>query len=146
MQAELARAERHGRPLTLGILDVDHFKRINDRFGHPAGDRVLRILADLFRQQTRASDFLARFGGEEFMLVLPETSGPDALVVADKLRETVAQAHFHYRKQSVPVTLSCGLAQYRPGETLEQLYVRADAALYRAKEGGRNRCELAPTT
>ena len=146
MQAELARAERHGRPLTLGILDVDHFKRINDRFGHPAGDRVLRILADLFRQQTRASDFLARFGGEEFMLVLPETSGPDALVVADKLRESVAQAHFHYRKQSVPVTLSCGLAQYRPGETLEQLYARADAALYRAKEGGRNRCELAPTT
>jgi len=139
---EIERARRYKHPLTLAVLDVDFFKKINDSYGHPAGDNVLKILAELFRKRTRESDFIARFGGEEFMLILTETDPESALSVADKLRQTVEEANFHFRENRVPVTISCGLTGYREGDEKGSLYERADTALYEAKESGRNRCIL----
>jgi diguanylate cyclase len=139
---EIERSRRYQHPLTLAVLDVDYFKKINDGYGHPAGDNVLKILAELFRKRTRESDFIARFGGEEFMLILTETDAESALQVADKLRQTVAEANFHFRENRVPVTISCGLTGYRDGDNKSSLYERADTALYEAKAGGRNRCVL----
>jgi len=142
IQEEIERARRYQRPLSLAIIDVDFFKKINDQFGHPAGDKVLKILAEVFKKRTRDSDFVARMGGEEFMLVLTETSADDALVVTDKLRGVIEQANFHFRDTAVPVTVSCGITDYSEGDSVEELYSRADEALYEAKEGGRNRCVL----
>jgi diguanylate cyclase len=139
---EIERSRRYKHPLTLAILDVDFFKKINDSYGHPAGDNVLKILAELFRKRTRESDFIARFGGEEFMLILTETDPESALTVADKLRQTVEEANFHFRENKVPVTISCGLTGYREGDDKSSLYGRADTALYEAKQTGRNRCIL----
>jgi len=142
IQEEIERARRYQRPLSLAIIDVDFFKKINDKFGHPAGDKVLKILAEVFKKRTRDSDFVARMGGEEFMLVLTETSADDALIVTDKLRGVIQQANFHFRDTAVPVTVSCGITDYSEGDSVEELYSRADEALYEAKEGGRNRCVL----
>jgi len=142
IQEEIERARRYQRPLSLAIIDVDFFKKINDKFGHPAGDKVLKILAEVFKKRTRDSDFVARMGGEEFMLVLTETSADDALIVTDKLRGVIEQANFHFRDTAVPVTVSCGITDYSEGDSVEELYSRADEALYEAKEGGRNRCVL----
>ncbi|MDX1334919.1 MAG: diguanylate cyclase, partial [Gammaproteobacteria bacterium] len=139
---EIERSRRYQRPLSLAIIDVDFFKKINDKFGHPAGDKVLKILAEVFKKRTRDSDFVARMGGEEFMLVLTETSADDALAVTDKLRGVIEQANFHFRDTAVPVTVSCGITDYSEGDSVEELYSRADEALYEAKEGGRNRCVL----
>jgi diguanylate cyclase len=139
---EIERARRYKHPLTLAVLDVDFFKKINDSYGHPAGDNVLKILSELFRKRTRESDFIARFGGEEFMLILTETDADSALSVADKLRQTVEEANFHFRENRVPVTISCGLTGYREGDDKGSLYERADTALYDAKDSGRNRCIL----
>lgn len=139
---ECERWERYGRPTVLSIWDVDHFKRVNDQFGHSAGDNVLKILGNLLSKHTRKSDFIARFGGEEFMLLLPETDIQTAFEVADKLREFIAAAKFLYHGQPVPVTMSCGLAECIAGDTPESLYRRADAALYEAKQGGRNCCKI----
>jgi diguanylate cyclase len=143
---EIERARRYQRPLSLAIIDVDFFKKINDQFGHPAGDKVLKILADVFRKRTRDSDFTARMGGEEFMLVLTETDADDALGVTDKLRGVIEQANFHFRDTRVPVTVSCGITDFCEGDSAEDLYSRADEALYEAKEGGRNRCVLKKAT
>ncbi|KXX66366.1 GGDEF domain-containing protein [Marichromatium gracile] len=137
---ECERWARYGHPAVLSIWDVDFFKRINDRFGHTAGDNVLKILGKLLRTSIRKSDFVARFGGEEFMMLLPETSIETALEVAEKLREQVAASRFQYRGQPVPVTMSCGLAAFVEGDTPEDVYRRADAALYEAKRSGRNCC------
>jgi diguanylate cyclase len=142
IQEEIERARRYQRPLSLAIIDVDFFKKINDKFGHPAGDKVLKILAEVFKKRTRDSDFVARMGGEEFMLVLTETSADDALTVTDKLRGVIEQANFHFRDTAVPVTVSCGITDYSEGDSVEELYSRADEALYEAKEGGRNRSVL----
>jgi len=139
---ECERWARYGRPSVLSVWDVDFFKRINDTYGHSAGDKVLRILAKLLSESTRKSDFLARFGGEEFMLLLPETDIQTAFEVADKLRALVASSRFQYRGQPVPVTMSCGLAEFIPNDTPEEVYRRADAALYEAKGSGRNCCKV----
>jgi diguanylate cyclase len=139
---EIERSRRYKHPMTLAVLDVDFFKKINDSYGHPAGDNVLKILAELFKKRTRETDFLARFGGEEFMMILPETEADAAYHVADKLRKTVEDANFHFRENKVPVTISCGLTGLNEGDDKDSLYDRADNALYEAKQGGRNRCEL----
>jgi len=139
---EIERSRRYRHPMTLAVLDVDFFKKVNDRYGHPAGDNVLKILAELFRKRTRETDFIARFGGEEFMMILTETEADAALHVADKLRKTVEEANFHFRENRVPVTISCGLTGYTEGDDKDSLYGRADSALYEAKQGGRNRCIL----
>ncbi len=142
IQAELARADRYGNPLCLMVWDVDHFKQVNDRYGHQAGDKVLRVLAQTLVRRMRASDFIARYGGEEFVVLLPETRLDDARRIAEDLRETVAGLDFHYRQEPVPITASCGLTEYRKGDVPESIFARADGALYRAKEAGRNRCEV----
>lgn len=137
---ECDRWARYGRPAVLSIWDIDYFKRINDEFGHKAGDTVLRAVAKLLQESTRKSDFVARFGGEEFMLLFPETDMATALELANRLRERVAAKRYQYHGKPVPLTISCGLAEFAEGETPDEVYRRADEALYSAKAAGRNCC------
>jgi len=141
IETERARLQRSGTPLTLAVLDIDHFKIINDTWGHQAGDRVLKHLARELGGQIRASDFFARIGGEEFVLILPETTLAGARVVVEKLREHIARCRFKYKDAPINVTVSCGLAEFDAGESADAAFARADAGLYAAKAAGRNRCE-----
>ncbi len=136
---ETKRALRHGRCFGLLMMDVDHFKRINDGFGHQVGDDVLVMVAGTLQKTLRESDLLARFGGEEFIIGLPETGREGAAVLADRLRQIVGSTPMPGVDR--PVTISVGVACVpSPGvETVDQLISRADAALYRAKREGRNR-------
>ncbi len=138
--AEEARWQRYGAPLSLLVLDLDRFKSINDTFGHRAGDQVLRTVAQIAGNQLRQVDFFGRYGGEEFVVLLPETSLAAALTVAEKIRAAVENFRFHSRGARVPVTVSSGAAQLRTGDTLAGAFERADRALYLAKNSGRNRC------
>lgn len=140
LEKEYVRWQRYQKPLSLVIWDIDLFKRVNDEYGHAAGDKVLKTIASIFMQATRDADFIARFGGEEFVGVFPETRLEDALILANKIRDKVANSKFHYENKPVPITASAGLATFRPNDTIEDVFKRADAALYRAKEAGRNRC------
>jgi diguanylate cyclase len=141
---ELERARRHARPLSCAVLDLDFFKRINDTYGHAAGDKVLRQVAQLCSQNLRTNDFFARYGGEEFVMLLPETEPDAATLVADKLRESVKKVHFHHAGDPVAVTLSVGVAGLREGDTMTSLFERADKALYEAKQAGRDQVKSAP--
>ena len=141
MIRELARTRRTGNPLCVAILDVDHFKRVNDRFGHLVGDFVLRELAALLSRSIRAGDLLAKYGGEELAVLMPDTSLADALVSCERLRQAVEGHAFDSRKGQVPVTFSAGVAQFEAGMNAEALFELADRRLYEAKEGGRNRVE-----
>jgi diguanylate cyclase (GGDEF)-like protein len=138
--AEIERVRRYGHPLSLFILDIDHFKRINDTRGHETGDEVLVVLAGLIRAGIRATDSLARWGGEEFVVLSPEVMVEEAMGLAERLR---AAAGTHEYSFVGKVTASIGVAQHRAGETADELFARADEALYRAKQGGRDRVELA---
>lgn len=136
---EIARAIRHARPLSLCILDVDLFKPVNDKYGHIAGDEVLRQIASLLRQQARTDDIAARIGGEEFALLLPECDAEAARVSADRLREAVATAVFSPGGEPQHITISIGIAAIAAGrDGRPALMAAADAALYRAKRLGRN--------
>lgn len=139
---ELARWKRFGNPLTILIWDVDDFKSINDRFGHQAGDKALRVIAQSLNARLRETDFIARFGGEEFVCLLCGTQNEEALGVAQEMRSSVESNGFHSQGKPVPVTISCGVATFREGDTLDGVFARADKALYRAKKAGKNRCEL----
>lgn len=141
-------AEQRGRraddrDLCLAVCDVDHFKQVNDGFGHLAGDRVLKVLARELESRVRDTDFVARYGGEEFVIILPHTSLDDAAAVMEKLRGIIEHMPFHFKNSNVPLTASFGLAAWQPDDTPERLFERADKALYRAKQLGRNRCEVA---
>jgi diguanylate cyclase len=136
---EYNRWQRYSHPLTVGVLDIDLFKRVNDSYGHKAGDRVLQLVAREFRERLRTTDFVARFGGEEFVVLFPETEPVDARAVVDKLREHVGKLPFHFRGQPVTVTFSAGLAGFVPGDTEDAVFDRADRALYQAKSAGRDR-------
>jgi len=141
---EISRAKRYDTTFSLIVIDVDHFKRVNDIYGHLAGDRILRAMAQVFDQQKRASDFVARYGGEEFVLLLPETDLDHAAALAAKTREKVAGAKFRFESRSIRVTISAGVGEVlREKDTPGALFERVDAALYRAKENGRNRVEIA---
>jgi diguanylate cyclase len=148
MREEMGRAKRHNQRFSLVVFDLDHFKRINDEFGHAAGDRVLRAIAQLLHDQKRASDFLARYGGEEFVMLLPETPLENALRLAEKIRRRVHEAEFQFQKQRVRVTLSAGVGEVAPeSDSSESLFDRVDAALYQAKREGRDRvCSAATPT
>lgn len=133
---------RYGDPLSLLVLDVDHFKALNDRYGHAAGDRALKAISDVLAGTLRESDFLARYGGEEFVALLPKTGRDACANVAEKLRQAVEALQFQYQNQRVSITISCGAAEFRQGDTPESVFERADQALYRAKQAGRNRTEV----
>ncbi len=138
---ELKRARRNRAALSLAVLDIDHFKRINDGYGHKAGDKVLRFLAEIGSRRVRATDLFARYGGEEFVLLLPDTVLDRAAEVGEALRRQVEHAQFNYKDNRVAVTVSVGVASWQTDDTLDALFERADAALYRAKAQGRNRVE-----
>ncbi|MBI3772268.1 MAG: diguanylate cyclase [Gammaproteobacteria bacterium] len=135
---EYARWQRYKHPLSLILCDVDHFKNINDTYGHKAGDRALKVIAKILKKSVRDADFLARVGGEEFAIILPETPLGDAMTVAEKLRANVQALEFAYNGTPVPITVSGGVAQFKEGDDAEKVYQRADEALYRAKKQGRN--------
>lgn len=141
MDEEYARWQRFGQPMCIAAWDIDHFKRVNDAYGHRAGDKVLRIVADCLRERLRDTDFLARYGGEEFVMILPGSDVDGALRVADEMRAAVAALGFHFRGNPVNITVSCGVTPFQEGDTSDEAFERADKALYRAKQGGRNRCE-----
>ncbi|MNR03601.1 Response regulator PleD [compost metagenome] len=143
VEREMLEWQAHGGHLAMAILDLDHFKRINDSYGHLAGDKVLKIVADQLRKRLRSGDFIARFGGEEFVLLMPQTSPAAAAQIAEVLRATVEACPFHFKGERVVITTSIGLGAFRSGERGDQVLKRADAALYRAKESGRNRVEQA---
>ncbi len=136
---EFARWLRYGHPLSFAIWDVDRFKNINDTFGHKAGDRALTKLAQLVRSNLRDSDFLARVGGEEFVVLMPGLGADQASKAIEKLITTIEAAGFNYRGKRVPITISSGLTEFRSGDKPDIVYGRADGALYDAKSGGRNR-------
>jgi diguanylate cyclase len=137
---EIARFQRAGTPVAVLYWDIDHFKRINDTFGHSVGDRVLREVARCFATRLRGTDFVARIGGEEFVTLLIGSNGDGAIKVANDLREAVGALRMHYRGTPVPVTVSCGVTDLRNGDSAEGVLERADAGLYKAKDGGRNLC------
>ncbi|MBI3513630.1 MAG: GGDEF domain-containing protein [Proteobacteria bacterium] len=137
-----ARARRHGKATSLLMIDIDHFKRINDTYGHPAGDQVIKALADTAAKMMRPTDILARYGGEEFVVTLPETDADVATRVAERLRAMLEQLVVPADGREVRFTISVGVATFLTGVPLDQAMARADQALYRAKQGGRNRVEV----
>lgn len=136
----LARLKRHNHSCVIAAWDIDHFKHINDTYGHPSGDKVLRIIGQLLQKAIRAADFVARYGGEEFVMLLEETQTPEASALAERLRVNVSQLAFHFRGQPLSITISCGLTALTKGDTPESAFERVDRLLYEAKHQGRNRC------
>ena len=143
LDLEVARRQRYGGQLLLAVLDVDHFKRINDGYGHQAGDRVLKIIAGELSKRLRKTDFIARFGGEEFVLLIPATPLEGGVQLLETLRAAIEACPFHFKGEPVTITFSAGIAEFRNGEATEVTFERADQALYRAKGAGRNRVEQA---
>lgn len=140
----IAEANRYKKPLSFLMVDIDHFKPINDNFGHPFGDFVLSGIADLLQSQLRGCDIISRYGGEEFAILMPSTNIEDATAVAEKLRKKVASHFFDHNGTKHQVTISIGIDQYHHDEdTVMQLISRADKALYHSKENGRNRVSIA---
>jgi diguanylate cyclase len=135
---EYQRWQRYSRPLTLAVFDIDHFKKINDGHGHQAGDRVLKVIGRSVAKRLREVDFFCRFGGEEFVALMPETSLADAMPVLDTIRAAIANAAFNYKDQPISITLSIGVTEFKTGDDIEVAFARADEALYAAKSNGRN--------
>jgi two-component system, cell cycle response regulator len=138
-------ARRHERPLSIAVIDIDHFKAVNDEHGHAAGDRVLAVVASTMREHLRAEDQLGRLGGEEFLALLPDADAPAAASAAEKLRNAVAAETVPYEGRELTVTISAGWAAW-DGEAPDEFLRRADEALYAAKRNGRDRVEGAPAT
>lgn len=138
------RWQRYRQPVSVCVLDIDLFKRVNDTYGHRAGDRVLQMVARTLQEQMRTTDFIARYGGEEFVMLLPETPAQTAAAVVDKLRAHVAELPFHFQGQPVAITFSAGIAGFAGEVDADVVFDRADRALYAAKNAGRNQCQLAP--
>lgn len=136
---ELERWSRFSQPTCLAVWDIDAFKAINDNYGHRAGDKVLSVVAECLANSIRSTDFIARYGGEEFVMLLPGTTLPDALGLTEEMRKAVMQLGFHFRGAPVSITISCGLTALIDGDEAEDAFDRADRAMYRAKEAGRNR-------
>lgn len=140
LEREIIRGRRHERELTLLMMDIDHFKRINDVHGHLAGDYVLKELARIVTQRIRRDEVFARYGGEEFSIILPETQMDGALSLAETVRQRVEEHVFHFQADTIKVTISIGVAQLvEADKSASDLIKRADELLYEAKRGGRNR-------
>ncbi|MCU0840797.1 MAG: diguanylate cyclase [Thiobacillaceae bacterium] len=140
-EREMARAARLAAPLSLSLLDIDHFKRLNDTLGHQAGDQALVHLARVVRQMLRPTDSLARYGGEEFLILLPNSDVAEAEKVMQRVQRELTRQYFMHDNQKVLITFSAGVVQHEGGEDRQALVARADAAMYRAKSSGRNRVE-----
>jgi diguanylate cyclase (GGDEF)-like protein len=139
LERELSRAVRHGRPLAVVMCDIDHFKAVNDEYGHLAGDHVLKEVAQLAKSRLRPDDVIARYGGEELALILPETDLGGGVLIADELRKMIATATFVFEDEDIDVTISCGVAQLDVGWSSYDFVKAADEQLYAAKHAGRNR-------
>ncbi|MFJ2365229.1 diguanylate cyclase [Pseudomonas sp. NPDC087697] len=142
LEHEIAQWQQHGNSLLLAMLDLDHFKRINDNYGHLAGDKVLKIIASVLSKRLRGTDFIARFGGEEFVLLVPNTPLTVGAKLAETLRAAIEACPFHFKGERVTITVSMGMTAFKAGEHSDLVLKRADQALYRAKNAGRNRVEL----
>lgn len=141
-KAEYARWHRNNTPLSLLVWDIDLFKNINDNYGHKAGDKTLVIIAQLLEKYCRETDFVSRFGGEEFTMLLTDTDKKSALVLAEKLRRIIERTGFNSGGKAIRITISCGITELQQEDTQETFFERADKALYQAKKNGRNQCVL----
>lgn len=139
VELEYKRWLRYQTPLCLAIVDIDHFKSINDRFGHLAGDKALKVIARAMSRTLRETDFIARYGGEEFVVLLPGADADNMLAPLDKLRSVVKGIPFRFKDDKVEITISIGTSLFRKGDTPTEVFERADRALYDAKNGGRDR-------
>ncbi|WP_108652072.1 diguanylate cyclase [Dongshaea marina] len=142
MKLEFKRWKRYGTPLGVAIADLDFFKSVNDRFGHIAGDKVLKVVARTLQLSLRDTDFVARFGGEEFILLLPNIPADQLFTPLEKIREAVNNIPFHFKDENISVTISIGATLLLEGDTSTTVFERADTALYQAKNEGRNRVIL----
>ena len=143
LQREYAEARRYARPLSCLMIDLDHFKHVNDTYGHAAGDAALMQVARVLTESVRASDVVCRYGGEEFLVLAPETDAHGALALGEKIRAAATRRFFGDGAHAFPLTFSVGTAQLAEGESAHDMIARADQALYIAKEAGRNRVEAA---
>ncbi|QHC98905.1 hypothetical protein PspS04_00390 [Pseudomonas sp. S04] len=141
LEHEVGQWQQHGNTLLLAMLDLDHFKHINDNYGHLAGDKVLKIIATVLRKRLRGTDFIARFGGEEFVLLMPATALVAGVKLLESLRAAIEACPFHFKGEPVTITASIGVSAFKAGEHSDLVLKRADQALYRAKNAGRNRVE-----
>ena len=141
IEKEYKRWQRYPFGLVMIVWDVDNFKKINDTYGHQAGDKVLRVIASLMAEQIRETDFIARYGGEEFVMLFPETTLDDVITLAEKIRSNIEHAEFHHNNKQVSVTISGGISQFGEGDDPDAVFTRADLALYQAKAKGRNQCQ-----
>ena len=135
---EILRSSRYGHSLTLLMVDIDHFKSVNDTYGHDIGDEALKITVTTILKALRSEDILGRFGGEEFIILLPETNAVGAELVAQRIRQVVSEIIINTGQKAVSFTVSVGVAEIKKNETIEEMQKRADEALYKAKENGRN--------
>lgn len=142
LKKSLLGMQRHQEDYVIVLADIDLFKKINDTFGHPAGDKVIKGFAQLLKQELRQIDTVARYGGEEFLIVLPKTNMTAAKKIIQRLCDMTAQKHYTFNHKQIIVTASFGMAQYQIGDTLEKLIDRADQALYQAKKSGRNNVKV----
>ncbi len=138
LETEILRADRQASALTIAIIDLDHFKNVNDKWGHPAGDLVLKEFALLCQQQIRKIDCLGRIGGEEFLLIMSDTDQTEARCVLERILSVVRHHPFNWKQTEINITCSAGLAECRPLQNIQQLCAQADKALYQAKNNGRN--------
>ena len=140
MQDEYIRWKRFKSPLVLMVWDLDDFKQVNDRFGHQAGDKALRVIGKILKKRLRQTDFVGRYGGEEFCILLANTPMDQAAVVAEQIRKSVETSGFRSGNKPITLTISCGYSDFRDGDTPEMVFERADRAMYQAKSAGKNNC------
>lgn len=139
LQQEKSRVSRNNEPLSILLCDLDHFKAVNDKYGHNGGDKVLIDLSRVFKENVRQQDCVARWGGEEFLFILPQTSAEQAAIIAEKIRANVQNHTIMFLEHQINVTISIGIAQLEADQTIDELINNADKCLYQAKELGRNR-------
>jgi diguanylate cyclase (GGDEF)-like protein len=144
LHQEFDRSRRYNNNLTVMMCDIDHFKTVNDQYGHEKGDEIIKSLGTIFKSVLRKHDSLARWGGEEYLFLLPETNGIQAMQLAEKLRNKIEKAQYKQDDKNFSVTISIGLHQIDKTDTINQAITKADSNLYKAKEQGRNRCIIGP--
>jgi diguanylate cyclase (GGDEF)-like protein len=143
MDVEYRRWQRHATPLSMALVDVDFFKKINDTYGHAAGDKTLQVIARHISKYVRSTDFVSRWGGEEFVILLPHTTAEDLAAPLEQIRKKIEEIPFKFKQQQVTITVSIGASSFSQGDTIDSVFERVDSALYKAKNEGRNRCIIA---